>query len=155
MNKIALTVLFSIFCLSLVAQTGIYGLSYGQSMEDAEKTLKAAGFTVSERLTDKIIFAAEKIPSLKKLIVNKTSEGNNVYSWFAYYDTNALDEDAAVEMVENINGSYDIYDDYDYVYIWDIGNDKAIYVFENYEDETVIEYSIWDSYYDDWWDYWW
>ena len=150
MKKRMIALIFVLFAISLMAQTGIYGLGFGQKITDVEKKLKEQGFTELRRENSKIYYSNSSIPHLEELYLDCYGEYETIFGWQATYtaDTKEL-EDAVFEELEDIHGSYDYFDDYYEEYVWELYNDKAIYVYYSIGNRLVVDYTLADD--EDWW----
>lgn len=155
MKRALFAVLLLIFAASLAAQTGIFGISFGQTFTDLDKMLKSKGF--SEFKTDKEakIYTNSTIENFVEVQIYLDSVTNKVSSWFAYFYNDDSDKayDSAMTVLSDIHGIYIIWDDIDEVYVWELDSYKAVYLYESTGGDWIAEYSDWDEYYDD--DYWW
>jgi len=80
MKQLLFTILLVTLALGLSAQTGLFGISFGQSRAEAQKMLTQSGFIVDESKDDEISFSNPKIEGLTDLSVEFDSEGG-VSGW--------------------------------------------------------------------------
>lgn len=148
----ALTIMFLMLCISGFAQTGIFGISFGQSAADLDKVMKSKGFTSVVREYEGKVYTNPKINYLVEVQVFMDKTTNKAYTWNAYF-YNEADSDKALEaakaLVYAIHGEEYVWDYWDDVYVWDIGSGKGAYLYLNDDNEWTIEYSDWDDYYED------
>lgn len=155
MKKIISTLALIAITLGLFAQTGLFGISYGQERSDVENQLKVKGFVVKETTKGKTELTNSKIEYLDYLSVFFNSE-SKVSSWMAVY----APEDGADffnDMEDTLEDMHDEGEYLDWFYTaWPLGSDKAVYlgldesssprVIVSYSDDEDLMYYYYDSY---------
>ncbi|MCB5272045.1 MAG: hypothetical protein LHW56_09405 [Candidatus Cloacimonetes bacterium] len=82
-------ILLAMLCLGmafLMAETGLFDLSYGQNMAEAHKALLAKGFQETQRNAKSVSYINSKIPGLNTLEVMDYFQNGTVSEWTARYD---------------------------------------------------------------------
>ncbi|HOH79345.1 MAG TPA: hypothetical protein PLO35_06465 [Candidatus Cloacimonadota bacterium] len=151
MKQLLVTFVLLTAAIGLCAQTGLFGISFGQSRADVQSNLTKAGFTVEESKDTQIRYTNPKIENLTELAVEFSFEGG-VKSWEIYYST--IDKpgvlDDVMKQLSDLHGSEPWWDDYFEEWIWDLENDMAVYMYEG-EDYIRVDYDVWDDSFDYWW----
>ncbi len=158
MKKVILISLFILSCVMLLAQTGMFNISFGQDYQTAVSSLLKQGFTQTDTTSTSRTFVNSKIPSLAKLQLRDTYSEKKVSGWTMYYRVGG-DEAVIKDFKDKLDALHKVtsyYDDYYDEEVWELNDTYAIYFYTlDYDETLVIEYtelSDDDYYYDD--DYW-
>ncbi|PKN73852.1 MAG: hypothetical protein CVU50_01305 [Candidatus Cloacimonetes bacterium HGW-Cloacimonetes-3] len=154
MKRTLLICLFIALVLGLFAQKGMFDISFGQDISDVNKALLAKGFTVSEKTDTSTLYKSTKIPRLASLSVRDLDKNGTVSGWTIRFTVNG-DQTIIDKYMADLTALHKVesyYDDYYEEDVWELENEKAIYVYPTGdESETlIIEYTDFDDY----WDYW-
>ena len=151
MKQLLVTLILLALAIGLIAQTGLYGISFGQSRDDVQSNLIKTGFKVEESKDTEISFTNPKMEDLTELAVEFGSEGG-VTSWEINFNTKDKPGlvDEVMKQLSDLHGSEPWWDDYFEEWIWDLENDMAVYMYEG-EDYIRVDYDVWDDSYDYWW----
>lgn len=156
MKKLFIALVFIILALGLYAQTGLYGISFGQSMDAAIANLQSKGFKVILKETSLVDLTNTGIKDLKR--VRLFFYEKKLGSWYVFYDTqNKADIKARiVKDIETLHGKGQIWDEYENEWGWQLANGNAVYLKEDREDkEVIVEYGYWKEYFgtdeEEWW----
>ncbi|HRY83342.1 MAG TPA: hypothetical protein P5533_01785 [Candidatus Cloacimonadota bacterium] len=156
--KKALLICSLIMLVSLIfGQKSLYDIAFDAPLAETEAMLKSKGFMEINRVGGDITYNSDTIPNLLLLQIRMNDDKNAVQGWELRYD---LSQDSDVEpyvidMLKEIHGEYQVYNDYDYDYIWYFPNDKALYVSVYSSGRLVLYYTNgnWDDddyyYYED------
>ncbi|MDD2423884.1 MAG: hypothetical protein PHG34_06715 [Candidatus Cloacimonetes bacterium] len=85
MKRYILLVMLLLFMAALMAETGLFDLSYGQDMADAHTALLAKGFEETKRGAHFVVYDNDQIPGLMDLEIRDIFEDGTVSSWTARY----------------------------------------------------------------------
>jgi len=151
MKQLLFTILLVTLALGLSAQTGLFGISFGQSRAEAQKMLTQSGFIVDESKDDEISFSNPKIEGLTDLSVEFDSEGG-VSGWEIKYDLKDHPKlaDEISDQLTDLHGIAPWWDEYWEEWVWELENDMAIYVYMTTE-YLRVDYDVWDDSYGYWW----
>jgi hypothetical protein len=75
-----------LFMAALMAETGLFDLSYGQDMAEAHTALLAKGFQETQRTAGSVSYTNSKIPGLTSLEVKDYFHHGTVSEWTAIYN---------------------------------------------------------------------
>jgi hypothetical protein len=144
MKGIILVIAFVMLVASMFAQTGLFGLSYGQTLKEANKILVAKGFKEVRTSDDFVRYSNPKLASLTDLVVNNYGKNGIVSGWTAYYKVN--DDPKQMDILRaEIDAIHKTYSSYDNVFeerCWELGNDHAVYLKYLSKDTIIIDYSL-------------
>lgn len=151
MKKLLLLITFAALTLGIFAQTGIWGLAYNQSIDDARSIMKSKGFTISEENDTMISYTNPTMPSVEKVTLKKTGTGEKLRSWIIDYKGNneSTLKQTVFDELNKIHGDISYFDDYWEEWVWELENDMAIYVYISSDGIISVEYT--EFYYDDYW----
>lgn len=151
MKQILFTVILITLAISLSAQTGLFGISFGQNRHDVQEMLTKAGFKLDESKEDKLKFTNSKIKGLTELSVEFGSEGG-VTSWEIKYNTKDNPElvDEITNQLTDLHEISPWWDDYWEEWVWELENYMAVYMYSSGE-YLRVDYDEWDDSYDYWW----
>ena len=156
MKHVLLTLALIALCAVASAQTGLFGLSFDQSMDAAISTLQAKGFKVTLKETSVVELTNSSIKDLKR--VRLFFYEKKLSSWYVYYDAAKKPELKAriTKEIEALHGKGQIWDDYSSEWGWKLANDNAVCLREDSEDkELLVTYSYWEEFFgtdeEDWW----
>lgn len=88
MKKYILLASLFLFMAVLAAETGLFDLSYGQSLAEAHKALLAKGFQETKRNSLYVSYKNDQIPGLIVLEISDTFGEESISSWTVKYDMN-------------------------------------------------------------------
>lgn len=133
----------------IFGQKSLFDIEFDASLESADTILKAQGFTEINRVGSTITYSPTDIPDLTQLDLRINPETQLVISWELRYDTRTNEGvvNRVVDQLIAIHGEYQVYDDYDYDFIWYFDTGKAIYVSEYNDGRLVLYYTTgnWDD----------
>ena len=155
MKNLLLVFALILLITSVYAQKGMFEISYDDSVSTTIAHLKDKGIEL--RFDDRIYrgsFGTE--PEASQIIIYPSYDSLTVSQWeirFNLGDKTKTEVDI-IEELKSIHGDYDVYQDYDYDYIWYFPNDRAHYVFITNDGFVNISYTFgnWDE--DDYYYYW-
>ncbi len=151
MKHILLTILFLFLFIYLFAQTGMFGISFGQEKSKVQTELKAKGFVETDKTVSIFNYTNSKIPDLASLKLYINEEKGIVTGWVVKYSVNG--DQAKIDKIFNdLTEMHDVspfYDDYYEEHVWELDNGKAAYVYVDPDSSTLtIDYTEFDdSYY--------
>ena len=90
MKQIILILAISILCLSLLAQTGLLELNYGQNLNEIKELLEQRGFVQSP--TDSTVFNGEMYTVNTELRLYFETDKTNLLGWLIAIEVGDLDE---------------------------------------------------------------
>ncbi|MDD3563094.1 MAG: hypothetical protein PHR32_05420 [Candidatus Cloacimonetes bacterium] len=85
MKRSILLAMLYLFMAILMAETGLFDLSYGQNLAEAHAALLAKGFLETDRDDLSVSYANAKIPGLIELEVWEVFEDGTISGWTALY----------------------------------------------------------------------
>jgi hypothetical protein len=140
MKKIIFTLLFITAVALAFAQTGLFGLSFGDSFSKATLALEEAGFIPGTMENGSIYFEVEEVEYVNWVQL-KFDANIMLTGWTVCYSDEVYDdcEDVVIEALVSWHGEdYDLeYNEYeDEFYVWQLENGKFVE-------------AGWDGYYDD------
>lgn len=140
MNKTLLTIMLLTLALALSAQTGLFDISYGMSMQEAIVHLDGEGFTVANETDDWLELVASDNDYVESIELSFSEDGSGLKSWLiTYLDQDEEDiEDLVIEALDSRHGYDWEWDDSLEVYIWDIGDGHWAYAYWDWSYETFI-----------------
>ncbi|MDZ4182592.1 MAG: hypothetical protein U1B83_06935 [Candidatus Cloacimonadaceae bacterium] len=150
MKKLLLIVTFAVFTMAVFAQTGIWGLAFNQSVEDARNVMKSNGFKLMEEKGTMITYTNASIRYLDKVTLYLALSGKNLESWTIYYK--GVKDHAAQASILNeldkLHGDIRYFDREYGGWVWELENDMAIYATTLSEGEFIVRYTeyIYDDY---------
>jgi hypothetical protein len=114
MKKSLFVLTILLFTLGLAAQTGLLGLSYGQSVADAEQTLTKLGYTQNETVKTQFVGEIYTLPTKVDLYYEAT--GKHLLAWMISIEVGDVDdyelETVFIEDLAGIHGDEFAYDPY-------------------------------------------
>ncbi|MDD2423883.1 MAG: hypothetical protein PHG34_06710 [Candidatus Cloacimonetes bacterium] len=153
MKRYILLAILCLFMAALMAQTGLFDLSFGQSTAEAHAALLEKGFLETDRDDLSVIYENAKIPGLTELEVWDVFDDGTISGWTArYYMTYApglvqkmLSELSAMhkgepERNESTNE-----------WIWDLGSTYRLSMKIPVNDEESLTVDYWDTEEDLYW----
>ncbi|MDZ4182593.1 MAG: hypothetical protein U1B83_06940, partial [Candidatus Cloacimonadaceae bacterium] len=114
MKKLLLLVTFAALTLGIFAQTGIWGLAFNQSIDDARNIMKTRGFKLMEETSLMLTYSNASIPNLENVRLKLNDTGDKLRSWMINYKANndpALEKSIFAEL-NKIHGDISYFDDY-------------------------------------------
>lgn len=85
MKRYILLAILCLFMAALMAQTGLFDLSFGQSTAEAHTALLAKGFKETERGFMYVDYKNDQVPELSILGVYDHTDEGTISDWSAYY----------------------------------------------------------------------
>ncbi len=144
MNKTLLTILLLTLAIALGAQTGLFDISYGMSIQAAIDNLGEAGFTVANQTEDWLELVSIDNYYVEKMELSFTEDGSVLVGWNIIYlpqedeDIEELVMDALVER----HGDYAEWDDNMEYYFWNLDDIHWVYAGWDWDYETYwVEYT--------------
>lgn len=158
MKHIFIAIMLLALSAGLMAQTGLYGIAYGQGRDEVGKMLETKGFKLDKGSDTKLEYSNSAIKGLTRVEISINSSGQ-VAAWSLYYDTtnNSALKDQITAELEKLHGSEQIWDSLYEEWAWELENEKGAYLYINEENnQLTVDYDFFDySIYDDYEDYWW
>ncbi len=145
MNKLLLVVLLCALGMGLYAQTGLFGLSYGDSYKQVKDKLSK----VEDHFTDTIstgterCFVASNDSQVDHIDAKFDAKLEKLLAWKIYYNGyyDAEQFDYVMENASELHGVGDCDDEDDYApYYWDLDGEKMLFVGFNGDDWLVADY---------------
>ena len=127
----------------VAAQTGFFGLAYGDSYAQAKEKLTTPplqGFEYA-RENDYSVFAFEDIPYIDRLLLY-FSGSDSLDAWKIYCDQ-SQDSEVYSRMLDTaivLHGEADSYSEEFFYLSWELGDGKKLYLGFNSDNWLVIEY---------------
>ncbi len=144
MKKHLFLAIFLLCTLGLFAQTGIYGLAFGQNHEAAQALLEKQGFTLqsTEGIT-RVFSLADTLSTLTlKLFIHP--ETNLLVNWIAYYSLYEGIEPMLSDWLEQLHGGNYKYDEEPDCYVWYLTEDCTVTVgYDRLQKHVRIVYLDW------------
>ena len=151
MKKSLILVLLSLLATAIFAQTGLFDLSFKQDIKEAHKALLAKGFKESDRTAELVKYTNAKMPELIELEVRNLNDDGTISGWTARYmvkDNEALINQLRTQL-DTMHETEGYYDDYFEEWVWELANDKAVYMsLSSDESNLEIQYTEYDDYWD-------
>ncbi len=139
-------VLIALLTISVAvsAQTGLFGLSYGDSHQKVTSILvsEELGFTEAEITEGEYIYTPESNIYVDKILCYFNVEGDQLVFWQVFYIDQA-DEDIEEIVKQSVNGWHEtepVWDDYYECWCWEFEDGKALYLGYDWDYNYVAEY---------------
>ncbi len=129
MNKIMLTLLMLALAAVLGAQTGLFDISYGMSLEYAVAHLEEEGFTVSDETESWLELMPNDNYYVDEIELDFSDDGSELLGWSITYlpqDDEDI-EDLVMEALVARHGDDYEWDDYMELYYWDLDGVHWVY----------------------------
>lgn len=142
MKQLLVTFLLLVMAIGLSAQTGLFGISFGQSRDNLEKMLKDKGFKIEVNESGQLLATNPKIKGLMRIEIN-LSTGKTVLTWDVFYDLEGNPELAKQikDELYKLHGEAPIWDDYYEELVWELDNEMGAYLGE---DEKYLRVSYYE-----------
>ncbi len=144
MNKTLLTILLLTLALALGAQTGLFDISYGMSIQEAIDHMEEEGFTITDETEDWLELVPIDNYYVEKMELSFSEDGEDLQSWSITYlpvedeDIEELVMDALVER----HGDYYEWDEYMEEYYWELDDSHWVYAGWDWDWETFwVDYT--------------
>ncbi len=140
MNKTLLTILLLTLAIALGAQTGLFDISYGMSIQAAIEDLEEQGFSVANQTEDWLELVPIDNYYVEKIELSFTEDGSELLSWIITY-LSQEDEDIENLVMDALVGRHG--DNY----YWDEDLELNYW----YLDDIHWVYAGWDWDYETYW----
>lgn len=149
MKRYILLAMLYLFIAVLMAETGLFDLSYGQDLAEAHTALLTKGFQETQRDDSPRTYKNDQIPGLIDLQISDTFEVDTVSSWTVHYNVkdNAglvqklLSDLKAIHKKEPVQ-----YDSNFDEWFWDLGDTYEMGMYLSEDRSTLtIEYTDLDE----------
>jgi len=149
MKKALLMIGLVLLATVIFAQSSLYDLSYGATLNDTVSKLKAKGFVETARTDQYVTLSGGKDPILPLIKLYFNPDSPNISSWRLDYNLkgNPDLEKTILASLKALHGECTVTDDYDCDYIWYFADDKALYITVYAGDSMTLEYNYgnWDD----------
>ncbi len=145
MNKALLVLLLLVLGVGLYAQTGMFGLSYGDSYKKVKEKLAKMDdhFTDTTTTGSERCFVGFEDAQVDHIDAKFDAKLEKLLAWKIFFD-GYYDEDQydyVMETVSELHGVGDCDEDDEYSpYYWELGGGKMLYVGYNLDEWLVVEY---------------
>lgn len=138
MNKVLLTILLTALAISLAGQTGLFEISYDAGRKATLDNLFAKGFAIDSETDLQVRMVAVDSSLVQGIDLQFSPADSTLVSWMITY-LPQLDEDIAETVLDALvswHGDVFEYDDYFEEYYWDLGNDRYVYAYYDWDYAT-------------------
>ncbi|MDD3563097.1 MAG: hypothetical protein PHR32_05435 [Candidatus Cloacimonetes bacterium] len=139
MKKYIILAALCLFMAVLMAQTGLYDLSYAQDMAEAHKALLAKGFQESNRNDLSVTYTNDQIPGLIYLEIRDVLDTKTISSWTVRFDVedNAGMIQKLIADLTAIHKKEPVTSDFDDRWEWDLGSTYGVNMLL-YEEQSTL-----------------
>ncbi len=142
MKNLILTLLFASLALTLAAQTGLLGLSFGDSREAVLANLAKQGFTLEKTEDNVTYLTSDEIYEIASVELKFDTE-DQLGDWSISYggsDYGDVEYDVVAQL-ETLHGVDYAYDDEYGEYDWNLGNSRRVWAGYDWDYEMFwVEY---------------
>lgn len=143
MHKLTLTLLMIILAASLAAQTGLWGLSYDDSREDAIENLLGQGFSIDSFGETYVRMVPDDNYKVDNIELVLDDQGEYLVGWSIYYNyyEDGDIEDEVLDALEYWHGDDYYWDEDMEEYYWYLSETATVYAgYDWYGDYFFVDY---------------
>ena len=147
LKKIILLLIALALGAGLFAQEGLFNLSYGMSLEEADTILGAAGFHAEGSQKDAVKYYSDINEFVAAILVFLEPNTQRVAGWFIKYNpTNGEDNDhLVIDRISNMHGETNHFEEETQQLIWFLTNTRTLHVM--YAQDGSLTALYYDSYF--------
>jgi len=143
MKRLFFTLILLCAALTLFAQQGLFGISYGDSYQAVKDNLEnySTAFEISEEDGSQCVYVSYDNEYIDRIVCYFDQPKGTLVSWQVFYIEQSEEDvwDVAYDAAADWHDEGDWDDDYE-VYYWDFGDGKTLYIGYNSDYWLVADY---------------
>lgn len=149
MKKIIFLLITLALSAGLFAQSGLFNLSYGMTLEEADSILGAAGFQAEGSQKSAVKYYSDINELVSAILVFLEPNTQRIAGWFIKYNpANGEDNDhLVIERISNMHGVTNDFEEETQQLIWFLSNTRTLHVM--YAQDGSLTALYYDSYFAD------
>lgn len=147
MKKIILLILASCLFGGLFAQQGLFSLSYGITMAEADSILAISGFFAGNSESDVVKYHSDINEFVEAILLFIEPKSGRLAGWFVKYNSeNGEDNDhLVIDRISNMHGETNHFDEETQQLIWYLSTTRTVHVL--YSEDGSLTALYYDSHF--------
>lgn len=142
MKKLMLITVIILIAGGVYAQSGLFHLSYGMELAQADSTLRSMGFKFWENVGTMVKYQTDRDPMAKAVVLIVDPADLKVAGWLVRHDAALGPEDnrVVVERLYNMHGEEGIYDESTQQLVWYLTTSRSVHAMYWSDGSLVVMY---------------